>query len=258
MPWPLLQAIADTSDEMLSRRLAHLQATEFLYETRLFPERAYTFKHALTHEVASASLLHERRRVLHARIVAALEALAGNRGRRPGGATGAACAAGRGLGQGPGLWPPGGDKALTCSAYREAMMCFEQALAAFRISLIVPPPSRPSTSGLAQRAMLNVSGEAPGRTLDHLHTAETLAQTLGDHSRLGGSTPRWASFGCDGRGGPGDRLRPAVPPWPPRSGISACRPGRISSWVGPIAMRDGYQAVESLGGRGDAPGRSAL
>ena len=45
----------------------------------LFPEREYTFKHALTHEVAYGSLLQERRRVLHARIVEALEALAGDR-----------------------------------------------------------------------------------------------------------------------------------------------------------------------------------
>ena len=48
------------------RGLAHLQAAEFLYETRLFPEHVYTFKHALTQEVAYGSLLLERRRVLHA------------------------------------------------------------------------------------------------------------------------------------------------------------------------------------------------
>jgi len=50
-----------------------------LYETRLFPEREFTFKHALTHEVAYSGLLQERRRVLHGRIVAALEALAAER-----------------------------------------------------------------------------------------------------------------------------------------------------------------------------------
>ncbi|MEE8301360.1 MAG: hypothetical protein V3S24_02885, partial [Candidatus Tectomicrobia bacterium] len=53
--------------------LTHLQAAEFLYETSLFPERQYTFKHALTHEVADGSLLQEQRRVLHAHIVEALE-----------------------------------------------------------------------------------------------------------------------------------------------------------------------------------------
>ena len=69
VPWPLLQAIADVPEEALYCSLAQLQAAEFLYETSLFPEHAYTFKHALTHEVAYGSLLQERRRVLHARIV---------------------------------------------------------------------------------------------------------------------------------------------------------------------------------------------
>jgi hypothetical protein len=74
-----LQAIAELPEAELYRGLARLQATEFLYETHLFPERAYTFKHALTHEVAYGSLLLERRRTLHAGIVEALERLAPDR-----------------------------------------------------------------------------------------------------------------------------------------------------------------------------------
>jgi predicted ATPase len=77
VPLPLLQAIAEVPEETLHWGLTHLQSAEFLYETRLFPERELTFKHALTHEVAYSSLLHERRRVLHARIVEALEAWGG-------------------------------------------------------------------------------------------------------------------------------------------------------------------------------------
>src|SRR5262245_29245615 len=73
VPLPLLQATADRPEEVLHRSLAHLQTTELLYETRLFPEPEYTFKHALTHEVAYGGLLHERRRTLHARIVEVLE-----------------------------------------------------------------------------------------------------------------------------------------------------------------------------------------
>jgi class 3 adenylate cyclase len=69
---PLLQAIAEMPEEILHRGLTHLQAAEFLYETSLFPERVYTFKHALTHEVAYGILLQERRRILHARIVEVL------------------------------------------------------------------------------------------------------------------------------------------------------------------------------------------
>jgi predicted ATPase len=73
--FPLLQIIAELPEDTLHRSLTHLQAAEFLYETQLFPEREFTFKHALTQEVAYRGLLQERRRALHARIVGALEAL---------------------------------------------------------------------------------------------------------------------------------------------------------------------------------------
>ena len=69
----LLQAIAEANEEQLRRGLAHLQAGEFLYETSLFPEPEYIFKHALTLEVAYQSLLRERRRALHERVLEALE-----------------------------------------------------------------------------------------------------------------------------------------------------------------------------------------
>ncbi len=75
VPFVLLHAIADLSEEELRRDLGHLQAAEFVYETRLFPDLEYTFKHALTHEVAYGSILQERRRALHARIVEAIEQL---------------------------------------------------------------------------------------------------------------------------------------------------------------------------------------
>src|SRR5262249_54212032 len=78
-PFPLLQAIAECPEEDLHPGLTHLQAPEFLYETHPFPQREDTLQHALTHEVAYGSLLQERRRVLHARIVEALETLAGDR-----------------------------------------------------------------------------------------------------------------------------------------------------------------------------------
>ena len=74
MPFALLLAIAELGEEDLRRGLARLQAAEFLYETALFPDLEYTFKHALTHEVAYGSLLGDRRRASHARIVEAIEA----------------------------------------------------------------------------------------------------------------------------------------------------------------------------------------
>ena len=74
-PFSLLQAVAELPEGELRRSLAHLQTAEFVYETRLFPELQYTFKHALTYQVAYESLLQERRRELHTRIMDALEAL---------------------------------------------------------------------------------------------------------------------------------------------------------------------------------------
>jgi class 3 adenylate cyclase/predicted ATPase len=73
VPMPLLLAIAETAEGEVRAGLGRLQAAEFLYETSLFPEPEYTFKHALTHEVAYGSILHERRRVLHGRIVETIE-----------------------------------------------------------------------------------------------------------------------------------------------------------------------------------------
>ena len=55
--------------------LERLQSAEFLYETQLLPDAEYTFKHALTHEVAYASLVGERRRALHGKVVDAIERL---------------------------------------------------------------------------------------------------------------------------------------------------------------------------------------
>jgi len=73
VPFGLLRAIVEDGEGDLDRGLAQLTAAEFLYEARLYPELEYTFKHALTHEVAYASLVMERRRALHLRIVEALE-----------------------------------------------------------------------------------------------------------------------------------------------------------------------------------------
>jgi tetratricopeptide (TPR) repeat protein len=73
VPFALLLAVADLPEDELRRALGRLQISEFLYEARLFPELEYTFKHALTHEVAYGSLLSERRRTLHGALVGAME-----------------------------------------------------------------------------------------------------------------------------------------------------------------------------------------
>src|SRR5262249_10185402 len=71
--YELLQVVAELPDEVLRQGLADLQIGEFLYETQLFPDLVYTFKHALTLEVTYKSLPLEARRSHHERIGRALE-----------------------------------------------------------------------------------------------------------------------------------------------------------------------------------------
>jgi class 3 adenylate cyclase/tetratricopeptide (TPR) repeat protein len=78
VPARLLRAVTELAEGDLQTCLTHLQAGEFLYESNLFPELEYTFKHALTNEVAYGALIHERKVSLHAKIVTALENIVGS------------------------------------------------------------------------------------------------------------------------------------------------------------------------------------
>jgi predicted ATPase len=71
----LLTRVVDQPEDEVQRLLAHLRTAEFIYEQPAFPEPEYTFKHALTQEVAYNALLLERRRGLHERTGQAIEAL---------------------------------------------------------------------------------------------------------------------------------------------------------------------------------------
>jgi class 3 adenylate cyclase/tetratricopeptide (TPR) repeat protein len=75
LPFSLLQAVAGVPADQLLGNLAELEEAQFLQTTSLYPDLAYSFRHALTHDVVYSTLLKEQRRNLHARIVDALEAL---------------------------------------------------------------------------------------------------------------------------------------------------------------------------------------
>ncbi len=185
VPLALLQAIAEVPDDALRQGLARLQAAEFLYETSLFPEPEYTFKHALTHEVAYGSLLHERRRPLHARIVEAIEQV--YPGRLSEHVEHLAHHALRAE-----LWPQAfrylgeaGAKAVARSAHREAVTDFEQALSTLAY---LPPSQELCERGIDLRLELFAPLAALGRhqqALGHIREAAELAEALGDQRRLG-------------------------------------------------------------------------
>jgi class 3 adenylate cyclase/tetratricopeptide (TPR) repeat protein len=185
VPFALLRTIADMPEATLHRGLAHLQAAEFLYETRLFPEQEYTFKHALTHEVAYGSLLQERRRALHARIVEALEGLAGERVAEQVDRLAHHALRGEVWDKAVVYCRQAGAKAMARSAHREAVMAFEQALDALQRL-----PERPDTQAQAIDLRLDLChalyplGEIE-RMFICLQEAQTLAEALSDYHRLG-------------------------------------------------------------------------
>jgi class 3 adenylate cyclase/tetratricopeptide (TPR) repeat protein len=185
VPFPLLRAIADLPEARLREGLNHLQTAEFLYEKGLFPEPEYTFKHALTQEVAYRSLLQERRRIIHARTLEAIEALAGDRLSDQ--LDRLAYHALRGE-----VWDralfyswQAGTKAEDRSAHREAVACFEQAIDALKHL----PANRDTIEQAIDlrfdlRSSLIPTGEFE-RILACLREAETLAIALNDRRRLG-------------------------------------------------------------------------
>jgi class 3 adenylate cyclase/tetratricopeptide (TPR) repeat protein len=185
VPLALLQALEEIPEEELRSGLARLQAAEFVYETSLFPDLEYTFKHALTHEVAYGALLYEHRKTLHARLVAVIERL--TPGRLAEQIDRLAYHALQG-----GLWEKAvllfrkaGAKAAGRSAYREAVTCFEQALSALGY---LPGSRERSELAIDLRFDLHNAliplGDV-GRMADMLNEAEREAELLQDQRRLG-------------------------------------------------------------------------
>jgi class 3 adenylate cyclase/tetratricopeptide (TPR) repeat protein len=184
VPFGVLEAIS-RPDEDVGRGLASLQAAEFLYEARLFPDLEYTFKHALTHEVVYASLLAERRRTLHARIVEAIERLYPDRLAERTEELAHHALRGEVWEKALAYLRDAGARALARAANGAAVALFDQALA------VLPRlPTSDVTQGQAidlrldLRAALMLLGEF-GRTGEVLKEAEELAAKLDDRPRRG-------------------------------------------------------------------------
>jgi tetratricopeptide (TPR) repeat protein len=184
VPLPLLQMIVELPEDTLHRGLTHLQAAEFLYETSLFPDRVYTFKHALTHEVAYGSLLHERRCLLHARITEALEAMGSDRLHDDSEQLAHHAFRGELWDKAVRYYRQAGARAQTQSAYREAVMCYDQALAALQY---LPENAATMEQGIDLRLEMRTALfllTDYHRLLNTLQEAERLAEALDDPHRL--------------------------------------------------------------------------
>jgi tetratricopeptide (TPR) repeat protein len=185
VPFALLQAIAELPDEALRRGLDHLHAAEFLYETRLFPDLEYSFKHALTHEVTYGGLLQGRRRELHARLVGAIETLHRDRLGEHTERLAHHALQGEVREKAVHFLRQAGLKAAGRSALQDARVWFEQAL-----GVLEALPESPATlaqafeTRLELRPVLIQLGEVR-QTLERLREAEALAERLNDDSRRG-------------------------------------------------------------------------
>jgi class 3 adenylate cyclase/tetratricopeptide (TPR) repeat protein len=185
VPFALLQAIAELGDQDVRLALTNLQAAEFLYEAKLFPDLEFTFKHALTHDVAYDTLLQQQRRTLHAQIVQVIESLYPDRLIEQVERLAHHAVRGEVWEKAFAYLREAGIKAAERSAHREAVQHFERALAVLQ-HLPETQESREAAIDLrfACRSSLLPLGELD-RILNHLREAEALAQGLADQRRLG-------------------------------------------------------------------------
>jgi class 3 adenylate cyclase/tetratricopeptide (TPR) repeat protein len=185
VPYALLAAIAEQPEETLRRGLGHLQEAEFLYEMQVFPDLEFTFKHALTHDVAYAGLPGERRRALHAAVAAAIERLHADRLVEHVERLAHHARQGEVWDKAARYLRQAGAKLFMRSAHREAATCFEQALDALR-RLPEHPDAIAESLDLRfdLRNALQPLGER-GRVGALIDEAETLAEAVGDQRRLG-------------------------------------------------------------------------
>jgi tetratricopeptide (TPR) repeat protein len=186
VPGPVLEAIAELPVPDLHGALAALQAAEFLYEARLFPELEYTFKHALTHEVAYSSLLHERRRDLHSRIVDAIETLYAERLVEQAETLAHHALRAEVWEKAAAYLRQAGDKAARRSTYREAVEFFKQAL---DVLARLPETRQTLSEALDIRialgpALIAIRGAGSADVEDSYRAAQTLCQQLGDTDRM--------------------------------------------------------------------------
>ncbi len=180
----LLQAIAGLPEEDLRRGLTHLQAAEFLYEASLFPELEYTFKHALTSEVAYGGLLHERREVLHAKVMEAIERVFTDRLAEQAEALARHALRGEVWDKAVDYLCMAGAKAFARAAFSEALGRYEEALE--RVAQLPTSPEnlrRAIDVRTGLHAPLFVAAQIP-RLIQLHQEAEDLARRLDDQPRL--------------------------------------------------------------------------
>jgi transcriptional regulator with AAA-type ATPase domain/tetratricopeptide (TPR) repeat protein len=185
VPHAVLAGMSVASGEALSQSLELLRAREFLTENVLADEREYAFRHALTQEVAYASLPDDQRRGLHARILDAIERAYPDRLDDMVADLAHHAFEGQRWERAVEYLRRAGMRAFARSANTEAAACYEQAL----VALAHLPARRENQERAIDlrfdlRNALTPLAQAH-RTLEHLREAAKLAGLIGDERRRG-------------------------------------------------------------------------
>ena len=180
--WRLLTRLVDPATE-LQPAIETLKHLELIHETRLFPEVEYRFKHAVTQEVAYASLLERQRQVLHGAIGQALEDLYTERRNEQ--AARLAYHYARSAHQDRAIPYAllAGDQAARLYAHAEATTYYTQALTMARA---LPASLETQQAQIDAALRLAAVGLHFARDGEHLAQARTLAAGLHDEPRLAG------------------------------------------------------------------------
>ena len=198
VPFRLLESVADLPSHDLHMTLSRLASAELLVETQLFPELELSFRHAITHEVTYASLVTERRRELHGRVMEAFLRTPSAHSEPVSQLAHHAYRAGRWV-EALTYLRRAAAAALESSAAEEAASCLDRALDALAH---LPDTAERVRTEIDTRLELRNALFRLGRhaaIAEHLVRAEALADQIGDEGRLGWTHAGWAYyFGAQG------------------------------------------------------------
>ena len=221
----LLDRLAE-AQERTADVLVELKSVELIYEKQQFPEQAYTFRHALTQDVAYGSLLRERRRDLHRRIAFTIEELYADRLAEHHEVLAHHFTAAEAWDKALDYLLKSAEKAAKAFALREGLVLFERAL------------------GIARR----LDGQVPASTIMAIHGARAdLFYAVGEYtpSRLEAEALLALALRA------GDRQTEAGRPWCRARGRTVWMedfPGALGRAAEAIALSEAVEAPRALAG----------
>lgn len=184
LPLEILLPLMELEPLQLDAQLEALQAAEFLYETQPGPNRRFAFKHALTRDVAYASLLLAQRRKLHRRVLKIVLLKLRLRGEEMVERLAHHAVNAERWSLAVKFLRQAGDKSVRRSAYREAVRFYDAA-----VNILSQFPGRATARDLAVELRLRLRPPLGAiasfdRAFEHLRLAEQAVEQRRDKRRL--------------------------------------------------------------------------